>query len=68
MKDWGKKLCLLDGVKMVADLLVHTEHVNLGLLEDGLHLLIAKNLSPVVWILEVVGLDVCPEALDNPGS
>jgi hypothetical protein len=68
MKDWGKTLCLLDGVKMVADLLVHAEHVNLRLLEDGLHLLIAKNLSPVVWILEVVGLDVCPETLDNSGS
>lgn len=36
---------------MVADLLVHAEHVNLGLLENCQHLLVADNLSLVAGIL-----------------
>lgn len=51
---------LFNGVEMASDILVHAEHVDLGLLEHGLHLLVAADLALVCGILEIVGLDVLP--------
>lgn len=59
---------LLDGVQVVPDLTVHAEHGHLGLLEDRLELLVAYNLASVVWILQVVLLDVLPDFLDHMGT
>ena len=53
-------LLLFDWVEVMTDFLVHLEHVDLGLFEDGLHLLVAANLSFIAGILEVVSLDVFP--------
>lgn len=50
---------------MVANLLVHLEHVNPGLLENSLHFGVAANLSFVGRILKIVGFDMFPESLDN---
>ena len=67
--DDGKEprtVCLLfDGVEVVADLFVHAKHVHLGLLKDGLHLFITANLPFVVRVLEIIGLYVLPQALDD---
>jgi hypothetical protein len=61
---------LFDGVKVAADILVHLEHVHLGLLEDCMHLVVAYDLSFVLWVLEIVGFDVFPKLLDHlrPGQ
>lgn len=53
---------------MGANVLVHLEHVHLGLLKHGHHLLVASNLALVTGILQIVGLDVLPEFLDDLGS
>lgn len=45
---------------MGADVLVHLEHVNFGLLEHSLHFRITKNLALVGRVLEVIGFDVLP--------
>ena len=49
-----------DGIEVVAYELVHLEHVDLVHLEDGLHLLVAEDLSLVFRVLEVVPFDVFP--------
>lgn len=59
---------LFDGVEVVANLLVHAEHIDLGLFEDGLHLFVTTDLSFVVGVLEVIGLYVLPQTLDNMRS
>lgn len=56
---------LFDGVKVAADILVHLEHVYPSLLEDCMHLVVAYDLSLVLWVLEIVGFDVFPELLDH---
>lgn len=56
---------LLNGVEMASNVLVHSEHVDLGLLEHSLHLLVAADLALVCGILEIVGLDVLPQLLDD---
>lgn len=50
---------------MASDQLVHLEHVDLGLLEDGRHLFVAEDLALVLWVLQLVALDVLPELLDD---
>jgi hypothetical protein len=50
---------------MVANFLIHLEHVNSGLLKHSLHLGIAANLPLIRRILEVVGLDMFPKSLDD---
>lgn len=60
-----RSVLLLDGIKVIANLLVHLEHVYPGLFEDGVHLLVAADLALVVGILEVIGLYVFPETLDH---
>lgn len=45
---------------MVAHQFVHLEHVHLCLLEHGIHLFVAKDLSLVAGVLELVGLDMLP--------
>lgn len=50
---------------MVANLLVHLEHVDPGLLKYSLHLGVAQNLALIARILQVIGLDVLPKLLDN---
>lgn len=59
---------LLNGVQMVANQLVHLEHVDGTLLEDCLHPLVTAYLSFVAWLLQVVCLDVLPQLLDDLGS
>lgn len=54
-----------DRIKLVAKELVHLKHVNRTLLEYGLKLIVAEDLSLVARILELVRLDVLPELLDN---
>lgn len=56
---------LLNGVEMASDILVHPEHVDFGLLEHSLHLLVAADLALVCGVLEIVGLDVLPQLLDD---
>lgn len=56
---------LVERVELAAEELVHREHVDSGLLEHGLHLVIAAYLSLVGWLLQVVRLDVLPQFLDD---
>lgn len=56
---------LLDRVEVVADQLVHLEHVDGALLEDGLHAVVTAYLALVGGVLQVVGLDVLPQLLDD---
>lgn len=58
-------LLLFDGVEVVADQLVHLEHVDLVLFEHSLHHVVAKNLALVIRVLEIVGLDMLPQLLDD---
>jgi hypothetical protein len=53
---------------MTANVFVHAEHVDLGLLEDCLHLFVAPNLAFVTGVLKIIGLDVFPKALDDAWS
>lgn len=50
---------------MIANQLVHLEHVDGVLLEDLAHPIVADNLALVAGVLQVVGLDVLPELFDN---
>lgn len=52
-------------VEVVADQLVHLEHVHLGLLEYSLHLVVASYLALVAGVLEVIALDMLPQLLHN---
>ena len=61
----GGGLLLVDRVQVAPDQLVHLEHVDLGLLEHGRHLVVAEDLALVLWVLELVALDVFPELLDD---
>lgn len=58
-------LLLSHRIEVVTDLLVHTEHVNLGLLKDSMHFLVANDLALVAGILQIISLDVFPKLLDN---
>ncbi len=60
-------LVLVNGVKLVAEEFVHLEHVNSGLLENRLHLVIASDLAFIAGILQAMCLDVFPEFLDHLG-
>ena len=48
--------------------LCHSEGTDLLLSEDGLHLGVGNEVLLVLGVLELVGLDVGPEALDHLGS
>lgn len=50
---------------MAADQLVHLKHVDRVLLEDCLHPLVTAYLAFVLRLLQVIGLDVLPQLLDN---
>ena len=50
---------------VLAELLVHLEHVDPIDLEYGAELVVANDLLLVLWILHIVGLDVIPERLDD---
>ena len=43
----------------------HPEGTDLLLSEDGLHLGVGNEVLLVLWVLELVGLDVSPKSLDN---
>lgn len=43
----------------------HSEGTNLVLAEDGLHLSVGCEVLLVLWVLELVVLDVGPESLDH---
>lgn len=64
-EDPKRKLLLSNGIQVASNLLVHPEHVDPGLLEHSLHLFVAANLPLVFGILQIVGLDVLPELLDD---
>jgi hypothetical protein len=53
-------LLRLDGVEVIADKLVHLEHVDLVDFENGRHFLVAQNPSFVSRILEIIGFDMLP--------
>lgn len=53
---------------MVANQLVHLEHVDRVLLEHFAHSIVTDNLAFVAGVLQIVRLDVFPELLDNLGS
>lgn len=55
---------LLNRIELVPEQLVHGEHVDFILLEDGVQLVVAEDLALVAGVLEVVTLDVVPELLD----
>jgi hypothetical protein len=42
--------------------------MDLILLEDRIHLVIAQNLAFIRWILKVVRFDMCPDFLDDLGA
>ena len=48
----------------------HPEGTDLLLSKDGLHLGVGDEVLLVLWVLELVGLDVSPKSLDNlwPGQ
>jgi hypothetical protein len=50
---------------MAPEKLVHGKHVDLVLLEDGVQLFVAENITLVVRVLQPAGLDVFPELLDD---
>ncbi len=50
---------------MIAEQLVHLEHVHSAPLEYRLHLIITANLSLVGRVLQLVGFDVFPKFLDD---
>lgn len=50
---------------MASNILVHPEHVDFGLLENSLHLLVAADLALVRGVLQIIGLDVLPQLLDD---
>lgn len=66
--DGGGGLLLVHRVQVAPDQLVHLEHVDLGLLEHGRHLFVAEDLALVLWVLQLVALDVLPELLDDLGA
>jgi hypothetical protein len=53
------------GIEVTGEQLVHGEHVNLVLLEHGVHFLVTPDLTLVVGILQVTLLDICPDLLDS---
>lgn len=50
---------------MVSNVLVHSKHVHLGLLENGLHLFVAQDLALVLGVLKLICFDVFPQLLDH---
>ena len=56
----GAAFSLVERIELVSEELVHLEHVHLGLLEDGLHLVVAAYLPLVAGVLQLVGLDMLP--------
>lgn len=56
---------LVDGIQLAAEELVHREHVDRGLLEHRLQLVVTAYLALVTGLLQVVRLDVLPQFLDN---
>ena len=50
---------------MTTNKLVHLEHVDFVLLEYGLKLLVAHDLSFVLGILQFVGFNVLPQSLHD---
>lgn len=66
----GASRLLVWRVQVLAQDLVHGEHVHLVLLEHGAHGLVADDLSLVVGILKVVFTDVLPDMFDalRPGQ
>jgi hypothetical protein len=49
---------------MIANDLIHLEHVHLRLLENSMHFVVASDLSLILWVLKVIRLDVLPQLLD----
>lgn len=56
---------LVERVELAAEELVHREHVDGGLLEHRLHLVVAAYLSLVGGLLQVIRFDVLPQFLDD---
>lgn len=56
---------LVERVELATEELVHREHVDGGLLEYRLHLLVAAYLTLVGGLLQVVCLDVLPQFFDD---
>ena len=52
-------------VQILAQDLVHRKHVHLVLFEDRSEGIITANHSLVIWVLEVIGTHVGPNAFDR---
>jgi len=61
-----KSVFLVD--QMSLQELGHAESSDLVLAEDWLHLLVRVEELFVLWVLQLLLLDVCPQSLDNLGS
>lgn len=58
-------LSFFDIIQMLAEQLVHGEHMDHILFENGVHPFIATNLPLVRWLLEFLLLDVSPYLFDD---
>lgn len=58
-------LSLVRDVQILAQYLVHREHVHLVLLEHRSQGVITANHALVIWVLEIVRTHVSPDPLDR---
>jgi hypothetical protein len=56
---------LIDRIQILAQNLVHAEHVHAVLLEHGAHGVVAADLALVGRVLQVALFDVFPDLLDG---
>src|SRR5436305_11851742 len=54
-------------LEMAREKLVHLEHRHFLFAEDGFELVVGKDLAPVLWVLQIVLLDVNPKLADGFG-
>ena len=55
--------------EMLGEVLVHLEHAHRALAsEDGLKLVIGQDLALVLWVLELMPLDVLPHLAHDLGT
>lgn len=56
---------IFHNIEILTQDLVHGKHVNLVLLENAAHTIIASYLTFVIWILKTICLDIFPYLLDS---
>ena len=58
-------ILFIDRIKLLSQNLVHSEHMHLIRLENGIHLLVAADLAFIFWDLEITLFDVFPDLFDD---